>query len=188
MKTLVWIVRHPLFAASWYLRGKPYSAAVVAALLVGGLLCAAPAAAQGFGALRGATGGSNPHTVFVVAGWHQRAAGLVAGEIALPLPGFDKGSSAEEGCVCVTIGGGVSASSHLKDYRYFTAGVAIQMRDGRFAFDVRGNILPGPSNEKPAATYGAEFGLTLYYVRASLAIQSGLHRYAVGLGVRAAIF
>jgi hypothetical protein len=26
MKTLFWILRHPLFAASWYVRGKPYSA------------------------------------------------------------------------------------------------------------------------------------------------------------------
>lgn len=29
MKTLCWIVRHPLYAGSWYLRGKPYSAAAV---------------------------------------------------------------------------------------------------------------------------------------------------------------
>ncbi len=25
MKTLAWIIRHPLYAACWYLTGKPYS-------------------------------------------------------------------------------------------------------------------------------------------------------------------
>jgi hypothetical protein len=26
MKTLFWILRHPLYASSWYLTGRPYSA------------------------------------------------------------------------------------------------------------------------------------------------------------------
>lgn len=34
MKTLFWIVRHPWYACSWYLRGKPYSAVVLLALVV----------------------------------------------------------------------------------------------------------------------------------------------------------
>lgn len=43
MKTLAWIVRHPLYAASWYLRGKPYSAALLLVCLLGGAVVALPA-------------------------------------------------------------------------------------------------------------------------------------------------
>lgn len=130
----------------------------------------------------------NPHTVFLVSDWHQGEATLIGGEVVLPIPGFTKGSSAREGCFCTTIGGGVSTKTHMKDYRYFTAGLIAGDRYGRFAVDTRVNVFPARSGDKAQAIVGGEIGLTLYHVRGSVAIQTGSNRVACGIGVRVAIF